>query len=253
MGDEEPRDNIADYEEVDEGLSGEVSNYNEEEVEYVDFLSVEDILNSPNNDVDEFYTDGENYMFIREVTIDPFLSIFIACGREKEREKYCKSKVLSSGEWDFHDRHQGILMIRSVTLIFKCCLVLILRKGKWNELTAHLKDRGKDRSNSRLNSLQHGENDADQIECRSLFFTTLDLVIERPLVLDRTHDNDRSCKFNGFLLERPLKAISCMTERPPALDRTHDCAQAHEELYVNFLHFKLLNQLYFLVLVVFGF
>ena len=71
LGDEEPmddiadyeEDDIADYEEFDEGLSGHVSNYNEEEVEYVDFLDVEDILNSPNNDVDEFYTDGENYMF----------------------------------------------------------------------------------------------------------------------------------------------------------------------------------------------
>jgi hypothetical protein len=84
LGDEEPTDDIDEYEEVDEGLSGEVSNYNEEEVEHVDFLGVEDILNSPNNDVDEFYTDEENYMFIREVTIDPFLSIFMACGREKE-------------------------------------------------------------------------------------------------------------------------------------------------------------------------
>jgi hypothetical protein len=81
---EEPTYDIADYEEMDEGLSGEVSNYNEEEGEYVDFLGAEDILNSPNNDVDEFYTDEENYMFIREVTTDPFLSIFMARGREKE-------------------------------------------------------------------------------------------------------------------------------------------------------------------------
>jgi hypothetical protein len=84
LGDEEPMNDIANYEEVDEGLSGDVSNYNEEEVEYVDFLGVEDILNSPNNDVDEFYTDEENYMFIREATTDPFLSVFMARGREKE-------------------------------------------------------------------------------------------------------------------------------------------------------------------------
>jgi hypothetical protein len=55
LEEEEPTYDIADYEEVDEGLSGEVSNYNEEDGEYVDFLGVEDILNSPNNDVDEFY------------------------------------------------------------------------------------------------------------------------------------------------------------------------------------------------------
>ena len=165
FGDEEPTDDITDYEEVDEGLSGEGSNYNEEDVEYVDFLDVEDILNSPNNDVDEFYTNEKNYMFIREVTADPFLSIFMAWGRENERKKYGKSKVLPSGVWGFHDKYQGILIIRSVTLILRCYLVLLLRKGEWNELTGHSNDHGKDRSNSKTNSLQHGENDADQIEC----------------------------------------------------------------------------------------
>jgi hypothetical protein len=84
LGDEEPTVDIIEYEEVDEGLSGDVSNYNEEEVEYVDFLGVEDILNSPTNDVDEFYMDEKNYMFTREVMADPFLSVFMACGREKE-------------------------------------------------------------------------------------------------------------------------------------------------------------------------
>jgi hypothetical protein len=53
-------------------------------------------------------------------------------------------------------------MMRSVTLILGCCLVLILRKDEWNELTRHQKDRGNDQSNSRTNSLQRGENDADQ-------------------------------------------------------------------------------------------
>jgi hypothetical protein len=33
--------------------------------------------------------------------------------------------------------------------------------GKWNELTGHPKDRGKNRPNLRTNSLQQGENDAD--------------------------------------------------------------------------------------------
>jgi hypothetical protein len=64
---EEPMGNIADYEEGDDCLSGEVPNYNEEEVEYIDFLSIEDILNSPNNDLGEFYVDEENYMFTRKI------------------------------------------------------------------------------------------------------------------------------------------------------------------------------------------
>jgi hypothetical protein len=71
---------IVDYEEVDEGLSDEVPNYNEEDVEYVDFLGIEDILNSPNNDLGEFYSDEETYTFTRETMADPFLSIFMACG-----------------------------------------------------------------------------------------------------------------------------------------------------------------------------
>jgi hypothetical protein len=175
LGDEESIDDIvdhkegdiADYEEVDEGLSGEVSNYNEEEVEYVHFLGVEDILSSPNNDIDEFYTDEENYLFIREVTADPFLSIFMAHGREKEQEKYGKSKVLPSGVWGIHDKHQGISLMGSVTPILGCCLVLILSKGERNELTGHPKDRGKDQPNLRTNSLKHGGNDADQIEFRA--------------------------------------------------------------------------------------
>jgi hypothetical protein len=68
-------------------------------------------------------------------------------------------------------------MMRSITLILGCCLVLIVGKVEWNELAGHPKDRRKDRLNSRMNSLQHRENDADHIEFRSLFITALDLVI----------------------------------------------------------------------------
>jgi hypothetical protein len=163
LEDGEPTHDITDYEEDD------ITNYNE--VGYVDFLGVEDILNSPNNDVDEFYTDEENYMFIKEVTADPFMSIFMERGREKEQEKYGKSEEFTSGVWGTHDRYQDIPMMRSVTLILGCCLVLIVRKGDWNELTGHPKDRGKDRLNSRTNSLQPGEDDADQIQSGSNLLT----------------------------------------------------------------------------------
>ena len=105
LEEEEPADDIADYEAVDEDFSGEVPNFNGEEGDYVDFLGVEDILNSPNNDVGEFYVDGENYMFIKETTANPFLSIFMARGREKEQEKYDESEELLSGVWGFHNKH----------------------------------------------------------------------------------------------------------------------------------------------------
>ena len=109
LEDEEPTDDIADYEEVDESLSGEVSNYNEEEVEFVDFLGVEDILNSPNNDLGEFYADEKNYTFTRKIMANLFLSIFMAHGREKEREKYGKVEYLPSDVQGFNDKYRGML------------------------------------------------------------------------------------------------------------------------------------------------
>jgi hypothetical protein len=152
---EESTDDIVDYEEdvandegVDEDLPGEAPNFNGEDVDYINFLGIENILNSSHNDYGEFYADEENYMFIRESVVDPFLSVFMARGRKKERQKNGKSEVLPSGVGGVHDRHQGIQMMRSVTLILGCSLVLILRNGEWNELTRHPKDHGKDSSNS---------------------------------------------------------------------------------------------------------
>jgi hypothetical protein len=125
-----------------------VPNYNEEDVEYVDFLGIEDILNSPNNDLGEFYLDEETYMFIRETMADPFLSIFMAYGREKEREKYGKVEYLPSDVRGFNDKHRDMLMMKSIAFIVVCYLNVILRNGEWKELTGHPKDHGKDSSNS---------------------------------------------------------------------------------------------------------
>jgi hypothetical protein len=226
-------DDIANDEDVDEDLPGEVPNFNGEDVDYVDFLGINNILNSPHDDYGEFYADKE-----RESVVNPFLSVFMARGREKEQQKNDKSEVLPSGVWGVHDRHQGIPMMRSVTLSLGCCLVLIVRKVKWNKLTKHPKDCGKDWPNSRTNSLQYEENDTDQIEFHSLFVTTLDHTIKRtikhPPALNRTHAHDRSHIFEGSLLKRPLKTI----EGTPALDCTRDCARAHMGPYVNFLCFS---------------
>jgi hypothetical protein len=73
LEDEEPTDDIADYEEddiaddeeVNENLPSEVPNFNGEDIDYIDFLGIEDILNSPHDDYGEFYADEENYMFTR--------------------------------------------------------------------------------------------------------------------------------------------------------------------------------------------
>ena len=69
-------------------------NFNGENVDYVDFLGIEDILNSPHDNYGEFYADEKNYMFTRELVANPFLNIFMACEKEKEQEKYGKVKYL---------------------------------------------------------------------------------------------------------------------------------------------------------------
>jgi hypothetical protein len=149
LEDEEPTDDITDYEEddiaddddVDEDFSGEVPNFNGEDVDYVDFLGVEDILNSPN--VGEFYADEKNYIFTRETMAHPFLSIFMACKRENEREKYGKVKYLPNDVQGFNYKHRGMPMMKCIAFIVVCCFVLTLRNGKRNELIGHPKDHGK--------------------------------------------------------------------------------------------------------------
>ena len=141
-------DDIADKEDVDEDLPGEVSNFNGEDADYVNFLDIENILNFPHNDYGEFYTDEEIYMFTRESVTSPFLSIFMARGREKERQKKGNSGVLPSGVWGFLNKNRGTSMMRHITLILGCSLVLSLRNGEWNELIGHPKNSGKDNSNS---------------------------------------------------------------------------------------------------------
>jgi hypothetical protein len=100
----------------------------------------------------------------------PFLSIFMACEREKEREKYSKVEYLPSDMRGFNYKYQGMPMMKSITLIMVCCFVLILKNTKWNELTGHPKDRGKNQSNSRMNSLQQGENDVDCVAVNLFYF-----------------------------------------------------------------------------------
>jgi hypothetical protein len=96
LEDEEPTDDIADYEEdniaddedVDENLPGEVPNFNGEDVYYVDFLGIDNILNSLHDDYGEFYVDEENYLFTRELVVDPFWSVFMARKREGATEEW---------------------------------------------------------------------------------------------------------------------------------------------------------------------
>jgi hypothetical protein len=84
LGGEEPTYDIAEYEEVDEGLSGDVFNYNEKEVEYVDFIGVDAILSNPSNKVcDEIYMAEGNVLLKGDGVVASYLKIFMAYGKDK--------------------------------------------------------------------------------------------------------------------------------------------------------------------------
>jgi hypothetical protein len=88
------------------------------------------------------------------------LRIIMAYVKGEAQEKHGKF-TRQSGVWGFHNKHQGMSMIKSVAFIMGCGLVVILRNGEWNELIGHPKDCGKDSPNSKANSLQPGEDDVD--------------------------------------------------------------------------------------------
>jgi hypothetical protein len=89
-----------------------------------------------------------------------FLGILMAYGKGEAQEKYEKSTWQSS-VWGFHDKRQGMSIMKSVTFIIGYGIIVILRNGEWNELIGHPKDRGKDSPNSKANSLQPREDDVD--------------------------------------------------------------------------------------------
>jgi hypothetical protein len=154
-------DDNSTYHVPDKSLEDKVFDFSVEPIDYVDFIGIDAILsNYSNQNCDEIYMVENVFLSKIERVFVSSLEILIACGKSKAREKHDKS-TQQRGVWGRHDNRQGILMMRSITLIMRCCLVLILRKGEWNELIGHLKDRGKNRPNSMTNSLQQGENDAD--------------------------------------------------------------------------------------------
>jgi hypothetical protein len=105
-------DNYVHYT-VDKSSKDKICDFNVEIIDYVDFLGIDNILLNVG-----FCMVGKIYVFTRE----------------KAREEYGKSEELLSGVLGFHDKHQSMLMMKSVALIVDCCLVLILRKGNWKRL-----------------------------------------------------------------------------------------------------------------------
>ena len=122
-------------------------------ISYVDFIEVDAFLSNSSNQIcDEIYMVEGNVLSKGDGIVTSYLRIFMAYGEDKALEKNDKFVVLSSGIWGFHDKHRGMLMMKSITFIMGCSLVVILRRGEWNELTGHPKDCGKNRPNLWMNS-----------------------------------------------------------------------------------------------------
>jgi hypothetical protein len=120
----------------EESSKSEISQWGLEKINYVDFLGIE-----------------------------TFLSTF-----PKQNLDVGVGMVEEIGANNFKYNTRSMLMMKIVAFIGVCCFVLVLRIGEWNELTGHLKDRGKNWPNSKTNSLQQGENDADCIAVNLFYF-----------------------------------------------------------------------------------
>jgi hypothetical protein len=119
----------------------------------VDFLGVDAILSKTfNQSCDEIYGAETTFLSKSEGAFVSSLGILMAYRKGKAQNKHDKS-TWQSGVWGFHNKHQGMSMMKSVTFIMGCGLVVILRKGEWNELIGHPKNRGKNKSNSKANFL----------------------------------------------------------------------------------------------------
>jgi hypothetical protein len=127
-------------------------NYPNEEVSFihqVDFLGVDAILSRTfNQSIDENYGAETTFLSKSEGVYMNSLGIPMAYGKGEAQEKHIKS-TWKSGVWGFHDKHRGMLMMKSITFIMGCGLVVILRNQEWNKLTELPKDRGKENLNLR--------------------------------------------------------------------------------------------------------
>jgi hypothetical protein len=107
--------------------------YPDEEVSsihQVDFFGVNAILSKTfNQSCDEIYGTETAFLSESEWVFVSYLGIFMAYGKGEAQKKHDKSTP-QSGVWGFHDNHRGMSMMKSVTFIMGCDLVVILRNGE---------------------------------------------------------------------------------------------------------------------------
>jgi hypothetical protein len=109
--------------------------YPDEEVSsihQVDFLGVDAILSKTfNQSCDKIYGAETTFLSKSEGVFVRSLGILMAYGKGEAQEKHDKF-TWQSGVWGFHDKHQGMSMMKSVMFIMGCGIVVILRSGEWN-------------------------------------------------------------------------------------------------------------------------
>jgi hypothetical protein len=117
-------------------------------IHQVDFLGVDAILSKTfNQSCNEIYGVETTFPSKSEGIFVSTLGILIACGKSKARQEHGKPTWQGEAQ-GLQYKCGGVMMNKAITFIMGCDLVVILRIGDWNELTRHLKDRGKDCSNS---------------------------------------------------------------------------------------------------------
>jgi hypothetical protein len=142
-------------------FEGKVFNFSVEPIDYVDFIGIDAILSDySSKNCDEIHIVEKAFLSKIEKVFVSSLGILMAYGRSKAREKHNKS-TQKRGVWGFHNNHQDTPLMKSTMIIMGHGLVVKLRRGDWNELTGHPKDREKNQPNLRTNSLKPGEDDVD--------------------------------------------------------------------------------------------
>lgn len=152
-----------DYHVFDESPHNYGFQLSNEEINYVDFIGIERFLsNSLSNKLDVgFGMLADNFNFCGQERIDNSLKTFMERELEKINER--------------HDKTDLFLFCVRLVVVMGCNLfffwfqvTLVLKNTRWNELIGHPKDRGKEDSNSRMNSFQPGETDAGENQTQYL-------------------------------------------------------------------------------------
>jgi hypothetical protein len=124
-----PFDDNYTYHVPDKSPEDKVFEFIVEPIDYVDFIGIDAILShSSNQNCDKIYMAEGNVLSKGGEIVAIYLRTFMAYGKDKTLEKNDKIEVLPSGVWGFHDKHQGIPMMRSVTLILGCYSCLDLKE-----------------------------------------------------------------------------------------------------------------------------